>query len=398
MKTNRGITLVALVITIIILIILAGVTISLLVGDNGIINKAKQGKVNMQLAQQEEQEYLSSLYGDVIDAEQEGNSGEMPAGVPLPNGFYYVGGDINTGLVISDSPTDEKKGTSHEVANQLVGNQFVWIPVDDSEYQAMIDETNQRGKIYTFDDNGIGSYDENRTVLWKEPNYLTGNSMSGEGSDAGNTVGITVQSLQQEFNNMAASVKKNKGFYIARYEASLSADGTKTESKHAIPMTAQSGSGENWWQMYDKLKRLNTASTNVTTGMIWGCQWDRVMRFVNGSNDGKGTVFNVGTGNGRWNYQNLLEQCTGDIKADFVKSIYDLEGFKWEWTMQSYESEFRVMRRGDSFSAGMLGIGGAGDDGTGEDTSSGKGASHTKLEYPETTSNEYGTRQVLYVN
>ena len=46
-KENKGITLVALVITVIVLIILAGVTISLVVGDNGIITKSKEAKINM---------------------------------------------------------------------------------------------------------------------------------------------------------------------------------------------------------------------------------------------------------------------------------------------------------------------------------------------------------------
>ena len=40
LKENRGVTLVALVITIIVLLILAGVSISLVVGDNGVLNQA----------------------------------------------------------------------------------------------------------------------------------------------------------------------------------------------------------------------------------------------------------------------------------------------------------------------------------------------------------------------
>ena len=50
--------------------------------------------------------------------------------VPIPNGFYYVGGNENDGVVISDSSSDSGKGTSHEVAQTLVGNQFVWVPVE----------------------------------------------------------------------------------------------------------------------------------------------------------------------------------------------------------------------------------------------------------------------------
>ena len=49
--------------------------------------------------------------------------------VPIPAGFYYVGGKKNEGVVISDSDKDQGKGTSHEQASNLEGNQFVWVPV-----------------------------------------------------------------------------------------------------------------------------------------------------------------------------------------------------------------------------------------------------------------------------
>ena len=58
LKTQKGITLIALVITIIVLIILAGITISMLIGENGIIERAKEAKQNTQIAQKEEEENL----------------------------------------------------------------------------------------------------------------------------------------------------------------------------------------------------------------------------------------------------------------------------------------------------------------------------------------------------
>ena len=45
-NNNKGITLVALVITIIVLLILAGVTIAALSGDNGILTRGKQAKID----------------------------------------------------------------------------------------------------------------------------------------------------------------------------------------------------------------------------------------------------------------------------------------------------------------------------------------------------------------
>ena len=62
MRNQKGITLVALVVTIIVLIILAGISINLLLGDNGIITIAKKAKENTELAKIEEETELNELY------------------------------------------------------------------------------------------------------------------------------------------------------------------------------------------------------------------------------------------------------------------------------------------------------------------------------------------------
>ena len=68
MRNQRGVTLVALVVTIIVLIILAGISINLILGDNGIITIAKRAKENTELARIEEEKELNELY-DKINAE-----------------------------------------------------------------------------------------------------------------------------------------------------------------------------------------------------------------------------------------------------------------------------------------------------------------------------------------
>ena len=65
LKNNKGITLVALVVTIIILIILAGISINILTGTDGLIAKTKQAKENMELATIEEQTALNEIYGQL---------------------------------------------------------------------------------------------------------------------------------------------------------------------------------------------------------------------------------------------------------------------------------------------------------------------------------------------
>ena len=75
MKEQKGITLVALVVTIVVLIILAGISINLILGEDGIITKAKQAKENMELAQIEEQTHLNELYAGLNS--QLGTSGDI---------------------------------------------------------------------------------------------------------------------------------------------------------------------------------------------------------------------------------------------------------------------------------------------------------------------------------
>ncbi|MFR2534255.1 MAG: hypothetical protein ACLS95_03370, partial [Clostridia bacterium] len=58
---QRGITLIALVITIIVLIILAGVAINTLVGENGIITQAQRARNETAQGQREELSGLASL-------------------------------------------------------------------------------------------------------------------------------------------------------------------------------------------------------------------------------------------------------------------------------------------------------------------------------------------------
>ena len=85
-ENERGITLVALVITVIVLIILAGVTLSTLVGDDGIITKAQEAKQNMENASREEDELIQNLLNDIKGAEGE-NGGE----IEIPEGTIEFG-------------------------------------------------------------------------------------------------------------------------------------------------------------------------------------------------------------------------------------------------------------------------------------------------------------------
>ena len=146
-KNVKGITLIALVVTIIVLLILAGVAISLTIGQNGIFSRAqtaantwREAETNEQLAMGEIEDWMDEYITKVID------------GVIIPNGFYYVGGSKTTGLVISDNQDDEKEWnaetSTQPVSNNLKGNQFVWVPIENPD-DYFIEETNGVKLCYT---------------------------------------------------------------------------------------------------------------------------------------------------------------------------------------------------------------------------------------------------------
>lgn len=68
MKNQKGITLVALVVTIVILIILSGIAVNLLFNENGILAKVKQAKQNSESAQETEKKDLDKLYSSILIA------------------------------------------------------------------------------------------------------------------------------------------------------------------------------------------------------------------------------------------------------------------------------------------------------------------------------------------
>ena len=75
-KTNNGITLIALVITIIVLLILAGVTIATLTGENGILTRATEAKEKTQEGEDIENIKLAISESNIPQDEQEEKSEE----------------------------------------------------------------------------------------------------------------------------------------------------------------------------------------------------------------------------------------------------------------------------------------------------------------------------------
>lgn len=336
MNKNKGITLVALVTTIVILLILAGASINLVLGENGLITNAKLATKKVQEDEKSEEKDIENTSDEIM---KQLTGSNFINGAPIPDGFYYVGGIRDKGVVISDSIDDKDKYANQvDVGNDLVGNQYVWVPVKNAS------------KFYNVDNNGIellggtgvktykysvSSYETMNLpgkVGYREPDtvYYYDNDEKAKETGFENFEEMA-NLVSNEYSEMIESVEKYRGFYIGRYE--LSENG---EAK-GNPITSVT-----WYQLYKSCKELNNTE-NVKSRMIGGIQWDAVCEWL------ENCGYNVQDSKSWGNYEDDDEekrilQETGSNEKYKANNIYDFAGNCAEWTQEASNVIHRTAR------------------------------------------------------
>ena len=396
---QHGITLIALAITIAVLIILAGITIGAITGDNGIINQAQDAKDDTQYASWEEQidvaiidaenKYRNPSWDNVIEElknkeiiDDESQVDKKTGSITTNEPSYVIEGKLDDyiefgpGMIAdkNETYTDANGDTAtipegfeiledaSTVDDGLViqdeqGNQFVWIPVetpvsdteeDGTENKAMAIKNgdNYRGLLYDFTSSAstVQSGCTTTTSNYREPDIVR----SYDNNTSYNNGLFTKDSLQEEYNKMMASVEKYHGFYVGRYELGL--EGTTPVSKNASTnsgVTTAAANNSNtyrWYGLYSKCKEFaeEESDKSVVSTMIWGSQYDAMMNWmqangvdVSATADGTNTIKNSSS-------------TTGGQEKDFIKNVFDIYGCHREWTLEAYNANNRVSRGGES--------------------------------------------------
>ena len=348
-KQEKGITLIALVVTIVVLLILAGVSISLVLNNNGVISKAKDAKNQYAEAQTNDERQLNEV-SDWIDTKvgdtTGGGSVTKIDGVPIPDGYYYVGGTKAKGLVISDAEADNEKYKGQEnVGKDLQGNQWVWVPVETpsslyttvSDGVALDGSTGVKTTKYTNSEiiSGQTRVLPGDTSSSREPDILTGSSYdySNYATAGYSSLANMAETMVSDYEEMIASLEKYKGFYIGRYE--LTANGEKTGATQT---------DVDWYTLYKNCTTL-AVGTKVKTRMIWGLQWDATCNWLASSG------FNIKDSSTWGNYRGNTadghgtKQNTGYSESWKANNIYDFAGNCWELTQEAY-TNVRARRGG----------------------------------------------------
>ena len=299
-KKNDGITLVALVVSIIVLILLAGASINLVIGNNGIMQKAAKGKedyagaaINEQMSLNKIEDYIGNESSELVsieEAKQKGILNEKTSVIDtngniirVPQGFKIAkdsGANVTEGIVIEDNDIIEGVGNNR-------GNQYVWIPVGNGIKKSDGTTVNITLGRYAFNSNGTPELKQDAANYEQEVKINSCYkelSMARIGTvDSNNHLNDT-NTTALDLEEFIESAKVNGGYYIARYEASWGIDkkaNSKVSNSYAVDSKI-----EKEGQLWNRITQIDaaTASRNlystVKSDLTNSYAWDTAIVYI----------------------------------------------------------------------------------------------------------------------
>ena len=394
-KEEKGITLVALIITIVVMLILVAVSLNVLVNSNLIGHAEKTGDAYAGAIKNEEKlgndgitindkeyasidDYIESRKplpegaGKKFTETKEYTDGTKTA--VIPGGFTVSGirkeTRIDEGLVIYLIPDDEIENVKWDGTEKTKYDQFVWVPVTNVNKMFMCqsktantecnielvngkptctnhsNSTNMAGRLYETSVGGdsfnssltIQTYNANDGL--REPAIVTGKA-DGTGTkydgSSNNNIGLTLSTLQEEYNSAVKKVIESKGFWIGRYETSGM---NSSNDDIAVNIVAEKGENDginnlNWYRMYKQQQnyvgKKNLDTSKIQSTMVFGAAYDQTMIFANCATETTPK-------------KDISTVITGNVETDCYKNIYDLCGNLYEWTTEAVYNFSRVSR------------------------------------------------------
>ena len=302
--------------------------------------------------------------------------------MPIPAGYYYVGGTKDTGVVISYNANDKDKGDDHSVSATLQGNQFVWVPVGTIKNKDGSTNTITLGRYSNFaKQNGTYVPAQNANNCTQEVTintYFKELSTFREGNTA---IDSTAQNATAR--NLAEFIStslSNGGYYIARFEASGTA--SKITSKYnqtVLGNITQPNAAKAAREMYGEIKENNKLV--YASDLVNSYAWDTAIIFIQ--------TYSTETDASSYASQNKSTSFANTGKSnDKYCNIFDMSGNASEWT-----TEYSTNSDGSIFNPCVLRGGYYDTDGgRAHDCTSDRGIDYTIISY-----SNLGLRPLLYV-
>ena len=273
-EKQEGITLVALVVTIVVLLILAAVSINLVLGENGLISNAKEAREKSKNATEDENYLVNGTIPNYIAEQVSEITKILPTTATtkpyMPGDTFTVvpGTNLDNGLTIQDATEN--------------GNEYVWVevPMTDTVYPtAGTAITEFNADAYTKIEADFHTY---TSTYRNNTDYL--DVYVADSSDGW----FTSEQYTAQKQKMLKSVYQNGGFWVAKYEAGLTEENKRTSSTPA-PTIAPQSKANLYPYIYvtrteaKKLAEMVTytkGETTYTGSLMFGVQWDLVLKFI----------------------------------------------------------------------------------------------------------------------
>ena len=392
-----------MVITIIVLLILAGVALATLTGQGNIIGNAENavGKYNNSVAS--EQQLLNEIekyFQNYLEGGNEGNPPTPPDPVETPevneNGLATENitikpdpnSDIQITIPAGFAPAILVTGTTQSgpvedgsVASIMSADQWNSITVEDINKGIVIvdnaityDNGQTTGTTPDFNEYvwiPTPNFEEDfQQIAWNGRYYNGSSWITGEHPIAKNQTRDTDKqnkfwddSTTQEYQDMLASVEQYKGFYIGRYEGSQGANDAAQSKRNISP-----------WVNVSQTTAITACASNTKIAnmhLMYGVEWDSVLNWLKdnatiSSSDSGVTktmdIDDIQANSSSWgNYNNSAGdaasapwesytlQNTGASEYWKANNIYDLAGNVYEWTQEKYSTGTNRAFRGGSY-------------------------------------------------
>ena len=362
-SNQTGITLIALVVTIVVLLILAGVSINAIFSENGIIKRAKDAQNKMDQATQNDLDSINEL-NNWIDGKTNGTTGGGTTGgdanpsttskistlvgtvvdkntkaedaygnkITIPKGFKVVAHGTVAGSATYTYSGDNIPAVQDGIVieNGTDGNQFVWVPVGTIKNKNNTTSTITLGRYSSFTaTNGIYTPAQVASVEnCTQTVTIGGNfqelSTSREGNSAEDSTAqnATARNLKE----FISTTLSNGGYYIARFEASGTASKitSKYNQKVLVDIT-QPNAAKLAREMYEEVKENNELV--YASDLVNSYAWDTAIVFIQ--------TYSVKTDYASHNESNTTKAFTATGKNnDKYCNIWDMSGNAYEWTTE----------------------------------------------------------------
>ena len=356
---EKGVTLITLVTTIIVLMILATVSLNVALGEGGLIDRAKQVRNLTEQAVLDEQQSVNKIFSEYANIMTEG---QTPIPIPeeksevaeaIENGTKYtdtkpVKDDLKNTVYIpggfhlaKDSGTKVEEGIVIEDDNR---NQFVWIPTGTynvtKEVEKITEPDEQDGKL--TNELSRRTFTESESTTVSGDTAITSNYY-GEGDSRSCTIVDGVNSIDAFLLNAKPVSEGGKGgFYIGRYE-----QGTGNVCKAGVDVytnIARDIAKSQAETMYSGKTEIK-----ATSQLISSYAWDTALNFICQTNK-EGYMLATTNDNIYGNFETGERRQTGQYKVDGVEldkysNIYDLLGNCCEWTTEYSDAAIGMIKR-----------------------------------------------------